>query len=110
MLVGPNSGWDFPGSAEPLLPATEFTVGVITAPPRGGAGLHTYSTVEMFMPLEGQWTIFDDHGEQVVVGTWDLAVVDGATMRGFRNTGDSDGVLLAITAESTVEKSLGMNP
>jgi quercetin dioxygenase-like cupin family protein len=98
MMIGPNEGWDNPDEAPALL-AEDFTVGIIGCAPGCGAALHTHETVEVFMPLSCTWTIFTEERPEgeIVVEPWDFVSVSPGIMRGFRNVGETDAHLLAVT-------------
>ncbi len=78
----------------------DFNVTYVGASPGKGAALHSHSTVEVFIPLSGKWSIFwGDEGEQeVILETWDTVSVPTGIMRGFRNVGTEDAHLMAILA------------
>jgi mannose-6-phosphate isomerase-like protein (cupin superfamily) len=95
-VIGPNVGED--RSESPAIPPEDFNLAIVSAAPGNGAGLHTHTTVEVFMPLTGRWEIF--HGERgehhVVLEQWDVCSVPSGVWRGFRNAGDEDAFLLAL--------------
>ncbi len=76
----------------------DFNVTYVGASPGKGAALHSHSTVEVFIPLSGKWSIFwGDEGEQeIILETWDTVSVPTGIMRGFRNVGTEDAHLMAI--------------
>ena len=73
-----------------------FHVAIVRAKPGCGAGLHAHQTEEVFMALEGKWSVvWGDRGErEVVLHKYDTISVPVGVMRGFRNVGKKDGVLL----------------
>ena len=85
---------DMPAIADPH----DFNVSAVRAKPGNGAALHSHATVEVFIPLSGQWAIYwGDAGEdEVVLGSGDTISVPPGVMRGFRNAGDEEACLLAI--------------
>ncbi len=86
-------------SARPAITAPhDFSVGLNKAGPGKRAGLHIHTTVEVFIPLSGEWAIsWGDKGEnEIVLGSWDTISVPPGVMRGFRNVGNEDAYLLAI--------------
>ena len=86
-------------SLKPAITATEgFNVTYVGAEPGKGAALHSHSTVEVFIPLQGRWAVFwGDEGEQeIVLDPFDCVSVPVGVLRGFRNAGDEPGYLMAI--------------
>jgi len=83
----------------PAIPhAQDFHVTFIAAEPGKGAALHAHPTIEAFMPLSGQWSVYwGDEGEQeIVLGPWDFISVPVGVMRGFRNVGTEHAHLMSI--------------
>ena len=78
--------------------ARDFNLTLVQAAPRKGAALHSHTTVEVFIPLSGEWAIYwGDNGEnEIVLGPWDTISVPPGVMRGFRNAGNEEGHLMAI--------------
>ena len=76
----------------------DFNLTYVGAEPGKGAALHSHSTVEVFIPLSGKWSIYwGDAGEQeVILDAWDTVSVPPGVMRGFRNVGDAHAHLMAI--------------
>ena len=79
--------------------ARDFNVTYVGADPGKGAALHSHTTVEVFIPLTGKWTIYwgDDVEEEVVLNERDVISVPPGIMRGFRNAGHEHAYLMAIT-------------
>lgn len=75
-----------------------FSVGVIRLEPGQGAGLHAHTTEEVFIPLNGKFTIIwgDDGENEIQLDQWDTCSVPTGVMRGFRNDDDKTVVALAI--------------
>ncbi|MBI3800307.1 MAG: cupin domain-containing protein [Deltaproteobacteria bacterium] len=83
----------------PTIEATHgFTMAVTKVDPGKGAPLHSHKTVEVFVPLSGQWAFYwGDKGEnEVNLGPWDVISFPAGLMEGFRNLGDEPGYLLAV--------------
>jgi mannose-6-phosphate isomerase-like protein (cupin superfamily) len=82
----------------PCIPAQDFHLSVIRADPGKGAALHSHLTQEVFMPLTGRWAIYwGPKGErELVLEPYDVISVPVGIMRGFRNAGDENALLLAI--------------
>lgn len=95
-IVGQNVGED--RGQSPAIPAEDFHLAVIRAAPGNGSGLHTHTTVEVFMALTGSWQLLYGEKEEreVVLEQWDVASVPAGVWRGFRNAGDEDAYLLAL--------------
>jgi mannose-6-phosphate isomerase-like protein (cupin superfamily) len=95
-IVGANVGED--RSTQPAIPADGFHLAVIEAEPGNGSALHTHTTVEVFMALDGRWQVFYGvAGErEVILERWDVCSVPPGVWRGFRNAGDRAGHLLAL--------------
>ena len=84
---------------KPAIVAVEqFNITYIGADPSKGAALHAHSTVEVFIPMSGRWSVYwDDEGEQeIILDAWDVVSIPVHVMRGFRNVGDSRCYLMAI--------------
>lgn len=95
-IVGQNVGED--RASQPPIPADGFHVAVIAAEPGNGSALHTHTTVEVFMPLTGTWSLFygDDGALDVALGQWDVCSVPAGVWRGFRNVGEGIAHLLVL--------------
>ena len=84
---------------KPAITAVEgFNVTYVGAEAGKGAALHSHSTVEVFIPLSGRWSVFwGDEGEnEVILDTFDCVSVPVGVMRGFRNVGEGHAYLMAI--------------
>jgi len=84
---------------DPAITAAEdFNMTLVKAAPGKGAAPHSHATVEVFMPLTGEWAVYwGDHGEEeIILGCWDVISVPAGVMRGFRNVGREDHYLLAL--------------
>ena len=82
----------------PITAVDGFHLSVIKAGPKKGTGLHNHTTVEVFMPLTGTWSIqWGDDGEnELTIGQWDVISVPTGIMRGFRNDSAEEAYMLAI--------------
>ncbi len=71
--------------------------------PASGAPLHDHPFEEMFIPLEGRWTVFwlDAAGgfHQAILDPWDVCWVPSGVQRGFRNSGRTWGKLHVIQGQ-----------
>lgn len=96
-VIGPGVTED--PALKPAITAVEgFNMTLVKAEKGKGASLHAHETVEVFMPLTGQWEIYwGDEGEQsAVLDTFDVISVPVGVMRGFRNVSDGEQVLMAL--------------
>ena len=86
-------------SIKPPITAVEgFHLSIIKAGPKKGTGLHNHTTVEVFVPLTGTWSVqWGDDGEnELTINQWDVISVPTGIMRGFRNESDHEAYLLAL--------------
>ena len=84
---------------KPAITAVEgFNVTYVGAESGKGAALHSHSTVEVFIALSGQWSVFwgDEGEDEVILDTFDCVSVPVGVMRGFRNVGEGHAYLMAI--------------
>jgi uncharacterized RmlC-like cupin family protein len=86
------------GAAAEITDVRDFNVQMSRAKPGQGAGLHSHTTIETFMPLNGSWAItFGDQGEhEIVLEQFDLISVPPGIMRGFRNVGTEEAYLFTV--------------
>jgi quercetin dioxygenase-like cupin family protein len=93
------------GSSEnPLPPAIagdhRYVMNWVKIPPGGGSRLHSHPTQEVFVPIEGSMTIYwiGPRGEQqsIAAAPKDCVSVEGGVMRGFRNDGTAEALMLTI--------------
>ena len=76
-----------------------FSCALVKCDPGKGTLHHDHKTNEVFMPLSGRWKIFWGENEDlthVVLDKWDVASCPPNVMRGFRNIGDQEALLLVI--------------
>ena len=84
---------------KPAITAVEgFNVTYVGAESGKGAALHSHTTVEVFIALSGQWSVFwGDEGEnEVILDTFDCVSVPVGVLRGFRNVGEGHAYLMAV--------------
>jgi quercetin dioxygenase-like cupin family protein len=101
-VIGPGACED--PALNPAIPeAEDFHVVMIRAEQGKGASLHSHPTVEMFMPLSGEWTIYwGDEGEhRTRLGVHDVVSVPAGVMRGFISESEGEHLLLAINGEQS---------
>lgn len=96
-LIGTNVAEDTDSGA--AIEPEEFNLAVVEAPPDNGAALHDHETVEVFMPLTGTWEItWGEEGENAeTLEPRDTIQVPPGNFRAFRNVGDEEAYLLALT-------------
>jgi quercetin dioxygenase-like cupin family protein len=98
MLIGTSRGRNDPSLTSPL-PPEDFTMGLQHATTGNGPGLHSHTTVEVFMALSGTWRLYwiaDDGEGESELATWDVASVPAGVWRGLELTSEGDGLLLAV--------------
>ena len=81
----------------PITDNNGFNVAIIRCEPGKGTLHHDHKTNEVFMSLKGKWKIFwgdDEESNFVILEPFDTASVPPNLMRGFRNIGDEEGLLL----------------
>ncbi|MBO20908.1 MAG: cupin [Rhodospirillaceae bacterium] len=78
-----------------------FTVAFITCEPNTGAALHSHETAEVFIPLNGRLIVYwgDEGQDELTLDPWDTVSVPDGVMRGFRNPGDEELVILAMVGQ-----------
>ena len=93
------------GSSEnPFPPAIagdhRYVMNWVRIPPGGGSRMHSHPTEEVFIPVQGTMTIYwvDAVGLQHIVAAEprDCISVAGGVMRGFRNDGEHEALMLTI--------------
>ena len=80
--------------------AEDFNVTIVKAPPGNGASLHSHATSEVFVPLNGKWSMIWTNArgqEELTLEPFDVFSCPIGVMRGFRNDSDTDAWMLAIT-------------
>lgn len=78
--------------------ARSFSITYVGAEPGKGAALHAHETIEVFIPLVGRWAAYwgDEGEEEIELDPFDVISFPPGVFRGFRNIGDSHGMLMAI--------------
>ena len=83
----------------PIVGAGGITMTHAVCPPGTGPSLHAHrNTFETFTVLRGKFEVYwnDDGRENIELDEFDTLSVPPGVCRGFRNTGDADGVLQVI--------------
>ncbi len=92
----------------PIEGVHEYSMTLVKMEAGGGVAPHAHPTSEVFIPLNGQCTVFwgqsEDDAEQLVLEPWDTMSVPVGIMRWFSNPGSEPLYLLALTggAQSSV--------
>ena len=85
----------------PIADNASFNVAILRCAPGKGTLHHDHKTNEVFTALTGKWKIFwgdDEDTDFVIIEPFDTASVLPNLMRGFRNVGDVEGLLLGTIA------------
>ena len=88
-----------PDNPTAIIEAEDFHVTYIRAKRGNGAALHAHPTVEVFIPLTGNWTVYWNEGDDQEMYTllpYDCISVPAGVMRGYLNTGPIDGLMMNI--------------
>ena len=81
----------------PITAVEGFNLSIVRCGPGKGTGLHNHTTVEVFMPLSGRWSVqWGDNGDELVLGPLDVISVPVHVMRGFRNESTEEAMLLVV--------------
>ena len=87
------------GSMKPAIADEHcFTVSMIEVEPGQGAGLHAHDTEEVFIPMDGKFTVVwgEDGENEIELDAMDTVSVPIGAMRGFRNSGDRIVHVIAV--------------
>ena len=78
--------------------AVNYHIDFVKAPPGNGAALHSHGSEETFIALTGRWEVYwgDEGRESVVLEPFDGMVVPDGVLRGFRNAGEGEALLLTV--------------
>jgi len=86
--------------APPIKDNRDFNVAYIRARQGCGATLHIHETLEVFIPMKGQWGVFwqnrDGSRHEVLLDPYDTISVPVGLSRGFRYLGRGEGLMMAI--------------
>jgi mannose-6-phosphate isomerase-like protein (cupin superfamily) len=94
--LGVPENEDDPDLAPKVGPAHGFANGFAKCEPGRGAALHWHETDEVFMPLDGKWSIYwrdGDEEREVILEAGDTVSVPVGIYRGFKNVGDTPATL-----------------
>lgn len=86
------------GLAPSIVDSRYFSITYVGAEPGKGAALHAHETIEVFIPLVGRWAAYwgEDGDKEIEIEPFDVISFPPGIYRGFRNIGDSHGMLMAI--------------
>ena len=104
-VIGPGVTED-PSLSPAITDAQDFNVTYVGADPGKGAALHSHPTVEVFIPMSGNWAVYwGDEGEnEVELGPFDVISVPVGVLRGFRNIGKEHAYLMAVLGGTVAGK------
>lgn len=84
----------------PTIPGEHgFTMALAKVSPGKGSPPHTHTTVEVFVPLSGQWVFtWGAKGteEETVLEAWDTISFPQGVLHGFRNISTAEAYFLAV--------------
>jgi mannose-6-phosphate isomerase-like protein (cupin superfamily) len=97
-LIGRGSSEN---SLPPAIPGDHcYVMNWVKIPPGGGSRMHSHPTQEVFIPIEGAMIIYwmepDGTQSTITAGPKDCVSVEGGVMRGFRNAGQQEALMLTI--------------
>ncbi len=75
-----------------------FSTTYVGAQPGKGAALHAHETIEVFIPLVGRWAAYwgAEGDKEIELDPFDVVSFPPGVYRGFRNIGETEGMLMAI--------------
>lgn len=84
--------------APAIVDARYFSITYVGAEPGKGAALHAHETIEVFIPLIGRWAAYwgEEGDKEIELDPFDCISFPPGVYRGFRNIGESHGMLMAI--------------
>lgn len=84
--------------APSIIDSRYFSITYVGAEPGKGAALHAHETIEVFIPLVGKWAAYwgAEDDKEIEIDPFDVISFPPGVYRGFRNIGDSSGMLMAI--------------
>ncbi len=99
-VIGLEQDIDTPINAKaPITGAGGITITFACCPPGTGPSLHSHrQTYETFTVMQGRFEVFwnDDGGNRVELDRFDTIAVPPGVCRGFRNIGETEGILQVI--------------
>lgn len=97
------------GLAPSIIDSRYFGITYVGAEPGKGAALHAHETIEVFIPLAGRWAAYwgEDGDKEIELDLFDVISFPPGVYRGFRNIGDSHGMLMAIIGSKETTGDVG---
>ncbi|WP_296558937.1 hypothetical protein [Pigmentiphaga sp.] len=82
----------------PITDVEGFHLSIVRVEAGKGSALHKHRTVEVFMPLNGRFSVqWGDHGEhEIFLDQYDVISLPVGVLRGFRNESPGQALLLVI--------------
>ena len=76
----------------------DFHLFMIKAEPGKGTGNHAHPTIEVHIPLSGDWTFYwgEKEANTAKLGQWDVISFPPGVLHGFRNDSKTESVMLSI--------------
>lgn len=96
-VIGPGVMED--PSHQPAIISTDgFNLTYARAKPGHGNALHDHDTVEVFVPLNGRWSIRygEDGAHEAILDPFDVISIPPGILRAFKNVSDQEACLLVI--------------
>mgnify|MGYP001174563929 CR=1 FL=1 len=96
-VIGIAGGEDL--ATKPAITAgTGINFNYIVTDPGKGSALHDHPVWEIFVPVNGRWSIFwgTENSQAIELGPLDLIALPPGIMRGFRNIGLEQAILIAM--------------
>ena len=102
-VIGIAGGED-PGTNPAITAATGINFNYIVTDPGKGSALHDHPVWEIFVPVNGRWSIIwgTDNSQEIELGPLDLIALPPGIMRGFKNVGPEQAVLIAMLGGDNV--------
>ncbi len=102
-VIGAAAGED-PSTSPAIAAPAGVNFNYIVTEAGKGSALHDHPVWEIFVPVNGRWSIFwdEDDPQEVELGPLDVISVPPGVMRGFRNIGDETSILIAMLGGNEV--------
>lgn len=89
---------DDPSMKPAISDVKDFHIFMIKAEPERGTASHAHPTIEVHIPLSGQWEVYwgenDEH--TMTLDQWDVISFPPGVLHGFRNKSKSESLLLSV--------------
>ncbi|MEP4378046.1 MAG: cupin domain-containing protein [Alphaproteobacteria bacterium] len=102
-VIGAAAGED-PSTSPAIAAPAGVNFNYIVTDPGKGSALHDHPVWEIFVPVDGRWSIFwgTEDRQEVELGPLDVIAVPPGVMRGFSNIGDKTSILIAMLGADDV--------